>query len=312
MGDIILENDRLRLSIDPARGASILGMWLNRGGDRWVSIIGRDMPGEDPHAKPPCFVMAPWTNRVRDARFSFARRTHTLRPSSADGTAIHGDARSRPFRILDRSPISARLAFDSREHEGVNFPWPFACEARYQIDDATLSVDLVVRNLSNEPIPAGCGLHPYFPRRIDGCASRVELNAPGCLRYPSTRMLPSGPPARDAVCRAIERRWLPRRPLDDVFAWPARWLTIRWGEVAVQMTGTSTVSHLVLFSPELAPGVDAPFIAVEPVTMVNDAFNLASQGMDGTGVQVLSPGGELRAGVTVRCADLAAGDWLTS
>jgi aldose 1-epimerase len=48
------------------------------------------------------------------------------------------------------------------------------------------------------------------------------------------------------------------------------------------------------------PGQD--FFCVEPVTHVNDGFNLLVRGVDGTGVHVLAPGQTLAGTIRLRIA----------
>jgi aldose 1-epimerase len=56
------------------------------------------------------------------------------------------------------------------------------------------------------------------------------------------------------------------------------------------------LTHGVIY----APGAGSEFFCFEPVTSVNDGFNLLARGQAGTGVATLSPGQELRADWTIR------------
>jgi aldose 1-epimerase len=55
--------------------------------------------------------------------------------------------------------------------------------------------------------------------------------------------------------------------------------------------------HLVIYVP---PGED--FFCVEPVSHVNDGFNLLERGVADTGVRVLAPGQTLAGAVRLRVA----------
>lgn len=284
----------VRIAAD--RGASLLSMTRRSSFGVETPIITRAVPGEDERLKPPCFVMAPWTNRVKDAVFTFKGTRHQLKASSADGSAIHGDVRSRPFKILDRSPISARLRFESVEHENVNFPWSFACEVRYEIEEhgRALRVDVAILNTDKAEFPCGCGLHPYFAR-FDASrgTTRVKIRAGVGARYPSRANIPVGSPATDGLTRALRAGFFAGAPVDDVFAgFDGRAFVT--GDARVTISASDEHGHLVVYVPRKADGDDEPFIAVEPVTMVNDGFNLFARGEKGTGVRVLQPGEWLR------------------
>ncbi|MBA4029180.1 MAG: hypothetical protein C0475_08630 [Planctomyces sp.] len=298
MEPITLSNGDLVARIDHARGGSIMDLhWQRRRGPA-VPIIARGVPGEDPSSKPGCFVMAPWTNRVAGARFEFQGADHALRPTTPEGAASHGDVRARPWRVIDRSPESARLGFLSSEHAGVNFPFPFACQARYEVEGLSLRVDLSLTNTGPVAMPAGLGLHPYFPRWVPGQSRQVRLMAPVRGRYPAWRSIPRGPAARDALSRRLsELRSPPGLGVDDVFDGFGGWAVLAYGTHTVRMDAPAPLGHLVVYTPVRAGGQPEPFIAVEPVSMVNDGFNMLRRGTPGTGVRVLPPGGGMSATV---------------
>ncbi len=303
---IVLENARLRLALDPALGAGIADFSLAGPAKGWYPIMRRAAPEERNPSNLACFTMAPWCNRVRDAAFTFAGAQRALRPTSAPGVtpivAQHGDVRARAWTILDRSPISARFAFTSREHERVNFPWAFTALIRYELRDDRLLIDLALRNDDAEPFPAGLGLHPYFVRRLLRDDDAVELRAPCRTRYPIRDGLPTSPatPAPDPLMDALARGGpLPREPLGAVFGGFDGSATITWPQSRVRlvMTCSPTLGHLVVFAPHSTAGGSSalPYFAVEPVSNVNDAFNLHAQGHAGTGTLVLQPGQRLEA-----------------
>lgn len=316
MEPIGIEFVDLRLSIDHQRGASIVSLQHRRPDGRWLGVIARDVPGEDPRAKPPSFFMAPWTNRVRDAAFTFRGRAHRLRVSSADGTAIHGDVRSRPWRILDRSPVSARLSFDSRDHADINYPFPFACEARFELSRAQagvaqggglLRIDLSVTNTGDGPMPAGCGIHPYFPRRLSGVDEAVLIEAPTAGRYPVERSLPTGQAVADAhTAHFASLRPIPEQEINDVFGGYGGHARAVWpvSGVEMRMRSSPNLGHLVLFAPRTASGGPEPFFAIEPLTMTNDGINLFDKGWKDTGVVVLGPSESLSTWYEIETRDL--------
>src|SRR3546814_1209686 len=53
------------------------------------------------------------------------------------------------------------------------WPAPYRAEQRFSLDDGALTVAIAVTNAGRAPMPAGLGLHPYFPR-TPGC----RLTAP--------------------------------------------------------------------------------------------------------------------------------------
>jgi aldose 1-epimerase len=243
------------------------------------------------------FLMAPWTNRVRDARFRFGGLEHPLRSNFPDGTAIHGVVRDAPWRVTDRTPVSARMVYDSRSDESVNFPFAFASVFRVELSPDALTLELSVTNLDDRPMPAGCGHHPYFPRTLMASGEQLELSAGVRGRYAMEKCLPVGPAADDEICAALRRGGPLGNPgLDDVFAGFDGSAVITWpgSRVRLMMECSEEFEHLVVFTPRLDPtnasSPPLPWLCVEPCTMLNDGFNImAGNGLE-TGVRVLEPG----------------------
>lgn len=290
--------DRIHLELDPDLGAGISDLsLLSPQGDptpllrRAPSLgFGSEQMG--------CFLMAPWTNRIRDARFSWDGRVHQLRSNHGDGTAIHGDVRDRPWRIRHRSPMSATLTFDSLEHEQVNFPFPFHSRIRYEVAPNRVEIDFEVTNASDRPVPMGCGLHPYFMRRLWNDDDRVELTVPLEGRHPVQNCLPTAPAQADEITRRLSGGGpLGDLQLDDVFRVNALDAAMHWpgSGVRARLTASSPAQHVVIYTPR--SGQDSPspreWFCVEPTTMINDGFNLAGAGWRDTGVSVCEPGRSL-------------------
>lgn len=303
-GDITLELDTIRLRVNPHIGCSIVSLEIRDQRRRWAPVLrtmGQD--SSDP-SDAACFVMAPWTNRVKDARYRFGGTEHTLIPNNRDATAIHGLARDLPWAITDRSPITARFVLDTRkiDPEPAGLPYHFGAIQRFEIGPASLDIDLSVTNLDQRPVPAGCGLHPYIHRHLFSNTDelRVQLDVAG--RYPADNCIPTGDPVDDDVCRALRAGGPIGNPgLDDVFAGFGGQAVFDWPASNTRMTMRcdERLGHVVIYTPRISDGSPGEFVCVEPVTMVNDGFNRLDAGHTDTGVVVLDPGQTLRTRTTL-------------
>lgn len=293
MPPIELSNDTLRLVLDPANGCAITALEL-RHEDRWHPVL---RPSKDGVGS---FVMVPWTNRIKDARFGFGGQTHQLKPNHPDGSAIHGVGRDHAWGILDRSPYSARCVFDSRSVEGVNCPSAFGAVMRVEIGADRVEIDLDLTNLGDEPMPCGVGHHPYFMRSLwnDGDELRVKAGVSG--RYPCDTQIPTGAIVDDDVCSGLRDGGVIGNPgLDDVFGGFDGTAELVWDRSGVRcvMECSEAFGHLVVFTPRADDaGPPLPWVCVEPVTMVNNGFN--STGLN-TGVRVLDSGETLSTRMTL-------------
>ena len=303
MASVVLESSQLRLVIRPDLGAGISDFSLKGPSNYYYPLMRRASEGETNPSNLASFAMAPWANRIAGAAFSFEGKSHKLRATSSDGSAIHGDVRSRRFETLDRSPLSARFRFDSTSATDVNFPWPFAVTLRYELHDLWLTIDLDIHNIGDEPFPAGCGLHPYFNRRLFANDDVVSLQASLSGQFPLTCGCATGPQVLSALSSAVDAGGpLPANHTDAAFLSQDGQARIHWpdSDVSLKMEGGTNQPYNVLFVPHgsSASGTlqPLPYFAFEPQTNVNDAFNLVAAGTltaAEAGVRVLQAGESL-------------------
>ncbi len=314
MPALSLSTDLLRLSIAPHLGAGIADFSLKGPSGFFFPLMRRAAPDETNSSLLSSFFMLPWVNRIRAGHFSFNNQQHTIRTNTADGMAQHGDVRKRPWSVSAQSSNSITLDLDSRSFSDINWPWSFTSRAIYTLTPSpcggTLRIDLSLRNTDASPFPTGLGHHPYFSRRLWDDADDLHLSMPVAARYPLKDGCAIAPAAPDDLSRHLRTLApIPNQHIDAVFAADPRALespngnttVLHWPSSTVKLSirASANLGHWILYAPH-ARSEDArhpsplAFIAVEPQSQVNDAFNLESQtGTRTTGTVVLHPGEEL-------------------
>ncbi|MDX2007529.1 MAG: aldose 1-epimerase [Meiothermus sp.] len=282
MNSVTLQNSRLRLEIAPEVGASVAALEA-RAEERWQPIM-RPTPRPLPDKSSPygSFTLAPYSNRIREARFGFEGRLYELKPNTPEGNAQHGDVRNRPWTVMPAGTAAA-CSFDSRFFDDVNWPWAFSMAKLYRLEGHTLETTLELVNQGQTPMPAGFGLHPYFVRDLGEAVLGFE--AEGYYQtdqslIPADGMKPIPPELDFRVPRAVGAQ-----ALNHVYGgWSGR-AVLEWQGSGKRLVleADPIFSHLVVFT---APDGT---LAIEPVTNATDGFNLAERGVAGTGVQVLQP-----------------------
>jgi aldose 1-epimerase len=284
-----LEAGPSRLVLSPGFGGTIL-RYATRAGDGWLewlrpAIVAPQTPGDTA-----CFPLVPFSNRVRDGRFVFQGREVALPRVERYGRHFrHGFGCLAAWSVAARAADRAVLEF---REDGASWPFPFRARQEFRLGPASLTVAMEIENTGTAAMPAGIGLHPYFPRtpacRLEAAVAAmwtadadllpVDLVAPPAGSNPGAGILPS------------------HTALDTVFAGWSRRARIEWPEraAALAMTAGPPFDFLVVFTP---PGKD--FFCVEPVSHMTDAFNLAAQGRTDTGMAVLPPGGTLAGAVAI-------------
>jgi aldose 1-epimerase len=280
-GRLRLADGIAAVEVAPADGGCLAAFrW--QAGDRTVDWL-RPAPAAGAFAPNAgaCFPLVPYSNRIRDGRFRFAGREHRLEPNfGASPHSIHGHGWQRPWTVAARSDTAVTLTYS---HDGGDWPQPYRAEQRIALDDGALTLALSVTNEGRGPMPAGLGLHPYFPR------------TPGCrLTAPVGRMWTTDPEIMPMALVAPAPGADPNaglRPataaLDNVFTGFAGRAVIDWPELGAALTleADPAFAFLVVYTP---PGAD--FFCAEPVSHCTDAVNLAAAGHGDTGLKILAPG----------------------
>jgi aldose 1-epimerase len=281
--------------ICPSLGGTILRFsW------RGIPIL-RPSDGIPPIARlTACYPLLPFSNRIANGRLSFAGTTHAI-PQTVDYAPLpmHGLAWQRPWEVRSHGDDHALLTQHyAPDGDAPAWPFPYAAEQVFTLDDHGLHIALSMRNTGATPAPAGLGWHPYFPRtprtRIWADVEEMWVNNEASLPLRLERAaaaLATGQLAAETDYDNVFRGFKGRARV----VWPER-------DAAVTLRTDAALSHLVIFTP-----VDKPHLAVEPVTHMTDAFNRytaagghGAPGIDAnTGTVVLAPDATLKVSMSL-------------
>lgn len=133
-------------------------------------------------------IMAPFANRIADARYTFDGTSHDMQPGvDAQRGIRHGYVRTLDFDVTRQhaDSESAHITFaTSVIRPGAFAGYPFAIDlaVTYALDASGLSLAVSMRNVGDTAAPCFFGWHPYF--RFDGS----ELDA-WELQVPATKLV---------------------------------------------------------------------------------------------------------------------------
>ncbi len=258
-------------------------------------------------------VLFPFPNRISAGRFEFAGRSWELERNEPGGrNAIHGLVIDRPWRAVDTDGSLSGEFQASRDAPELLQRWPgdFRIKMTYELAGTKLHCRIEVENPSEQPLPYGFGLHPYFrlPLRADGpeqsCTVRVPIRQLWELDeqfLPTGRCLPV--PAHLNVQSA---KPLADLQLDHVFTGlefdPDGWCRCELSDAEagerVIVSFDRFFEHVVLYIPPQRGS-----ICIEPYTCVTDAVNLSARGVEGTGWRVLAPGERAEGQMAIELAE---------
>jgi aldose 1-epimerase len=198
--------------------------------------------------------------------------------------AIHGVGWQRAWEVLDADDHFALLSYEHKPDSS----WPFAFDTSqaFRLTGNELNLSLSITNQSATATPVGLGWHPYFVKRPQ---SRIEFEAKGrwemdALKLPTHRVASSG---LDVDCALLD--------VDHCFdGWNG---VLHLRDEALHTRISSNLGRLVVFT-----GSARDFIAIEPVSHVNNAINLMDRKVasaEQLGVCVLQPGESMSAEMSI-------------
>jgi aldose 1-epimerase len=275
-----LKSGALRCEIEPALGGCIAGLWLG------THPVLRSTPASQLTSSrlAGSYPLVPFSNRIGQATLQWQGTDMPLVRNNGDEPhAIHGVGWQRPWEVLDSDDTYALLSY---EHQ-PDSSWPFAfdCSQTLRLNEAGLELTLALTSHSDGPAPAGLGWHPYFMKRP---RSRISFAATGRWdmgddKLPTAR---KGSRGIDADCAFLD--------VDHCFdGWDG---VAHLRDEVMHVRVTSSLTRLVVFTNDTRD-----YIAIEPVTHVNNAVNLHAAGGAPAelGLDVLRMGDSIMATMTI-------------
>lgn len=300
---IVLQNQTFKVEISPLVGASIYSFKYNLDGD-WVNMMrptSFTALENNESGNFSSYNMIPYSNRIENGVFLHRAQTYQLAINNNDGHAIHGEVKDRAWKIINQMDHCLELEFNSEDYSDISWPFLFSAKIKYELQDHNFKVHMTVINQSDQDMPAGMGIHPYFARKLTDGDDQVIVNLPTKGLYPGETTIPTGtwePPTADYDFSTT--RELTTDFIDKCYRAYHRPAKINWVNSGVELTidWDEVYQHLVLYVPK----DDFTTFAVEPVTNCNNGFNLANQGVEDTGTVYLAPNEELSGTISMTAA----------
>jgi aldose 1-epimerase len=282
MHKIILRAGALETGVAPAVGAGITHFSAHIEGHTFHLL--RPAPDSfEEVRRSACFPLVPFSNRVREGAFEFQQQRVQLPPNMpGQKHPMHGIGWRRSWQLTTHDDTHAELVL---RHEASEWPWSFEARQRIDLDEHGLTLSLSVRNLSQHPMPAGLGFHPYFlcdeHTTLDARTRRVWLTDDELM--PTQRQRVNGR-------YLLRNRPMLEQTLDNGYEGWSGHAIIDWGPIALRMSAPST-HFFQCFSPRPNAGIYAPegwgVFAAEPVTHANAALNRPTSEWSAAGLRIL-------------------------
>ncbi len=282
-------------------------------GNYWFHLIDSPPDLDTLEQRPTAFgnpILFPFPNRIRSGKWEFEGKTYQFDKQPNSPTTIHGLLLNRPYKVDEHvvSKNGARLvcSLNSQDFPDISrqYPFPFKIEITYTIEDAVLTMDVVIKNTGKSNMPMGFGIHPYFRVGITAKtdASKAVITVPAHKYWELDDVLVPTGIQKDVTGTLGLRNGQPfsELKLDHVFTDVQLVDGVSRCTIENKDTGYGMVMEsdaqfreLVVYTP---PGRDA--ICFEPYTCPTNAINLEANGIP-AGVIVLAPDETFSATVKV-------------
>ncbi len=294
---IIIQTEELEAGIAPFCGGSLT--YLRTRGEKSYDLL-RPASATSIQKKDPTgmgmFPMLPFTHHIKDGKFTYWGITRYVQKNHAGiPDPIHGDGWKTAWTVSQKTPTSVVLTMS---HDKTKKGFPFSYEAKliYEMNGPTLKTTICINNVSILPMPCGMGLHPFFVKVPNTLLKFETKNVWSHLEDPIKH--PYQTPKEWSFSEAREVR---ETEFDTCFGGFDGKAEISWLKFkkALEIKTDKIFTHIVLFTPPRKN-----FICLEPTTMANNAFNLASEGVIGTGIQSIGPKEELSGSIVFTVKDI--------
>lgn len=280
---VTLSDKLLTVDIEPHIGGAISRLqWRGVDVMRKTPESALGSANTPPNVRQLCsYPLVPYSNRIGNAELIVRDKTFSLQPNfPGEPHAIHGVGWQRAWSVKSSTSISAQLRY---QHQ-PDASWPFAFEAEqtFTLTENEVSVALRVTNLDEKPMPAGLGFHPFFP--ID---ANTTLQAEWRRMWEmGTDKLPTTLVATPSHADFTKPRNVFDWKVDNCFVGWTRKAILRYPTHVTTLTASNACSNIVCFAPRDGRN----FLALEPVSNINNAFALAAKGVPDTGTRMLGRG----------------------
>ena len=236
------------------------------------------------------FPLLPYSNRIGHGRLMVDAATYALRANfPPEPHAVHGFGWQRAWQVAESDAARARLTLQHAPDDD----WPFACEGVQTVSlmNDAVTINLSVTNRDHRRMPAGLGFHPYFPL-TDQLALETEWQSMWRMNEESLPVSSAKPSADADFSRS---RAIAGWRIDNCFSGWNRNAVLDYHTHSVKIHASDNCNHVICY----IPSDGRKFVAIEPVTHVNNALQLRAAGDANVDLHWLAPGESMEISMTL-------------
>ncbi len=267
---IALKNKDIQLYLSPEQGATVLSL-IYKG----INVLRPSAPDISSPQAGALFPMLPYCSYIQDGHFNYFGINRIVPPNQPDlKHPIHGDGWLASWTVEKETRDSVTLTYTHNKKNG--FPFDYKAKIIFALRNDGLDITLSLTNPSNMPFPCGLGIHPYF---IMDEKALLTFNS-SHIWYHQNDPIFDRPYPTPAEWNFSSGKTI-QEDFNTAFGgWDGQ-ATIQYSNhLTIKINAPDIFHHLLLYKPK-----QATFFCLEPISNTPNAFNLASYGVIGTGIQ---------------------------
>jgi aldose 1-epimerase len=244
------------------------------------------------------FPLTPYSNRIINGRLTVGGKGYDIGPLHApEPHQLHGDGWLQSWTVEETGQHYASLTLHTKK--AARTPYVYDAKQVFTLANERLDIDMEVTNRSGFALPFGLGHHPYFIRN-EKTVLKARLPKVWHSRNIVPEKLADTPPKwdfskgiglADAHFHPPSEGFRGTDLLDHCFQGWDQVAEIAWPDAGVRlaMKADPVFRNFVIYIPN-----GQNFFCAEPVTNINDGFNLKEKGVPDTGTVMLQDGETLK------------------
>ncbi|MCB4807835.1 aldose 1-epimerase [Tamlana sp. 62-3] len=220
-------------------------------------------------------ILFPFANRIKDGEYKFEGKIYKFDINEPkNNNALHGLVFNKTFNIVSTkaSENEAHIVLLYSEMEKhPAFPYTYNITITYTFTRTTVSLNVIIKNTSNNTFPFTLGWHPYFSSE-NLYQSNISFNSLEKIELDDRNITSGVKPAPETDFK------IKNKTLDDCWILNSDEIVFKTPAYKLQFNSNAKQNFLQIYTPP-APNT----IAIEPTTGVSNSFN------NQIGLQLLGP-----------------------
>lgn len=299
MNPLALSLGQLSLLMDLDSGACKQLRWTEMANNKPVDLLAwNQSQPTNMSFEVGSFVLVPYSNRLFGGRLLSPKGAFTLPGNHPQSDVpVHGIGWRKKWQLLMREP--QRMVLGYSHLSDTHWPFTHTCEQTVTLNHDEVEFHLKLRNIDEQPMPAGLGFHPWFALDSE---SHVRFGPTSVWLQDENGWPTLNRPASDQENFDFSQ-WRLAQAVNQNHChsdWSGQAeLNLHEKKLSIQISASPNLNHLMVYRK---PGQD--WLCLEPVSHATGALSLPHVRIARAEDNLLAPGDSMEAWMRIGVSHL--------